>query len=294
MIIPAIIGAAGAIGSSLLGTSSSNRNNERLANLEFGNNVKMWNMQNEYNTPMAQMQRLRDAGLNPNMMYGNGTAATGNATSSPQYHKPTNQPLGFQDAILPILSAHADMQMKRAQTNNLDKQNAVIEAQAVTEAARAINMTQNTAESAARTARSRFDLGMAEVLKQNSMDVAFQNLANMRKDMEVKNASIASTYEGMKYEPIRRDIGRETLKNMSQSRQKDYYDTLLKKYEYGLNQRGIQKGDSLLWRQLIGPNGFGGRISNAIENGDAGKIWNSVKENPKSHLKAFWKFKRFF
>lgn len=31
-----------------------------------------WNMQNEYNSPAAQMLRLREAGLNPNLVYGNG------------------------------------------------------------------------------------------------------------------------------------------------------------------------------------------------------------------------------
>ena len=36
-------------------------------------NVNFWNMQNKYNTPLAQMQRFKDAGLNPNLIYGKGT-----------------------------------------------------------------------------------------------------------------------------------------------------------------------------------------------------------------------------
>ena len=34
-------------------------------------------MQNEYNTPANQMKRLQDAGLNPNLIYGSGSANTG-------------------------------------------------------------------------------------------------------------------------------------------------------------------------------------------------------------------------
>ena len=34
---------------------------------------KMWNLNNEYNTPLAQVNRLQDAGLNPNLVYGNGS-----------------------------------------------------------------------------------------------------------------------------------------------------------------------------------------------------------------------------
>ena len=33
----------------------------------------MWNKNNEYNTPLAQVNRLHEAGLNPNLVYGNGT-----------------------------------------------------------------------------------------------------------------------------------------------------------------------------------------------------------------------------
>lgn len=49
-------------------------------------NEKMWNMSNEYNSPSAQMQRLREAGLNPSMMYGQPIAeaspASGGAEAS--------------------------------------------------------------------------------------------------------------------------------------------------------------------------------------------------------------------
>lgn len=35
-------------------------------------NLTMWNMNNAYNDPSAQMQRLKAAGLNPNLVYGSG------------------------------------------------------------------------------------------------------------------------------------------------------------------------------------------------------------------------------
>lgn len=42
-------------------------------------NKEIWDYQNAYNTPQAQMERLHAAGLNPNLMYGSGAAGTGNA-----------------------------------------------------------------------------------------------------------------------------------------------------------------------------------------------------------------------
>ena len=43
---------------------------------------QMFDYQNAYNTPEQQMARLKAAGLNPNLMYGQGT--TGNASGYPQ------------------------------------------------------------------------------------------------------------------------------------------------------------------------------------------------------------------
>lgn len=50
--------------------------------LQYQYDMDAWNKQNEYNSPVAQMKRLSDAGLNPNMIYGSGSA-TGNSASAP-------------------------------------------------------------------------------------------------------------------------------------------------------------------------------------------------------------------
>lgn len=41
---------------------------------------KMWHMQNEYNSPKAQIARIKEAGLNPAMMYANGSAGGASAS----------------------------------------------------------------------------------------------------------------------------------------------------------------------------------------------------------------------
>lgn len=38
-------------------------------------NMEAWNLQNQYNTPQQQMERLLDAGLNPRLIYGSGSSA---------------------------------------------------------------------------------------------------------------------------------------------------------------------------------------------------------------------------
>lgn len=45
-------------------------------------NLEQWQRENDYNSPTSQMARLRQAGLNPDLMYGQGT--TGNSAGSPE------------------------------------------------------------------------------------------------------------------------------------------------------------------------------------------------------------------
>lgn len=55
--------------------------NLKLAQLQNKWNVQAWNMNNQYNSPSAQIQRLREAGLSPDMMYGGGVSGNTNASA---------------------------------------------------------------------------------------------------------------------------------------------------------------------------------------------------------------------
>lgn len=66
-------GLMGGLGS-MLGSQANYAQNARLMEQQNKYNIDMWKMNNEYNTPQAQMQRFQDAGLNPNLIYGMGSA----------------------------------------------------------------------------------------------------------------------------------------------------------------------------------------------------------------------------
>lgn len=81
------------LGGVLQGITSSNAVREQneanmaLAQFAYEKNREQWEAENAYNTPTAQMQRLRAAGLNPNLVYGSGAAQSVSA-KSPQYQAP--------------------------------------------------------------------------------------------------------------------------------------------------------------------------------------------------------------
>ena len=68
-------GLAPIIGGLIANKGGKNQNQANVAQQRLANehNEKMWRLQNDYNNPMAQMQRLREAGLNPNLVYGQGS-----------------------------------------------------------------------------------------------------------------------------------------------------------------------------------------------------------------------------
>jgi hypothetical protein len=97
----------------------SNRGALRRQKLADQNNIRFWQMQNEYNTPANQMKRLQEAGLNPNLIYGSGSANTGVAGSiAPSKPAPYNvkNPVPLQSMLLgsQIDNIQADTERKKA------------------------------------------------------------------------------------------------------------------------------------------------------------------------------------
>lgn len=75
------------------------------AELAYQRSVAMWHMMNLYNSPAEQMKRFGAAGLNPHLIYGQGSS--GLASGTPEYHPPRIQMQGasppYGSAIMTVL-----------------------------------------------------------------------------------------------------------------------------------------------------------------------------------------------
>lgn len=98
--IPAIIGGAAALAGGLVGglmnrnsQKDANKENIQLAREQQQFQQKMVQQQNEFNSPVAQMHRYAQAGLNPNLVYTQGNP--GNQTSIPSYQRADVKPVQF-------------------------------------------------------------------------------------------------------------------------------------------------------------------------------------------------------
>lgn len=183
----------------------------------YQRSLNMWNLQNEYNSPTQQMARIRAAGLNPNLVYGNGV--TGNsAGSTPQYepakfNAPTMQAyrgwnLGISDAISQFLAYRT----VKAQVDNMEAQNGLIRQQTATEATRQANI-------AASTSRSEFDLNMAKELKDVSVSSAIA-------DMNQKQAGAAQGWTKANREVIQYELDKALFDNKIKLSNQEYLKAL--------------------------------------------------------------------
>lgn len=91
----------------------------------YKRDIEMWNMQNAYNTPEAQMQRYEDAGLNPHLIYGQGTP--GNATDQPHY-RPAPMDYETPEIQLPdVMGMYFNFKRQKTEIDRIEKMNEVID-----------------------------------------------------------------------------------------------------------------------------------------------------------------------
>lgn len=156
--------------SNFISNEQTAHHNRKLYKQQYNDSLAFWGLQNQYNTPAAQMQRFKDAGLNPNLIYGQGNS--GNAVA-PQV--PQEQPMQFRSLELgrgleKILQTY-DIEMKKAQIDNLRAQNDQIKEQTL------LTQTQRT--------RGQFDLGFETELRDVSADARREKLRQTRTQIDL-------------------------------------------------------------------------------------------------------------
>ena len=116
---------ASAIGTAIGGIfgQGSNRKayhrSKKLMDKQMAMDKQMFDYQNAYNTPAQQMARLKDAGLNPALMYGQGT--TGNASGYPQSKFQELRPFMGPTDIAQTTASGIQMSLANAQKEQIEE-----------------------------------------------------------------------------------------------------------------------------------------------------------------------------
>lgn len=133
----ALIGAAALSGVANIGSNIFNAYMQNKMNREsqdfsksmyhqgFRDNVKLWNMNNEYNSPEMQRSRLENAGLNPALMYG-GSGGGGAVSQTPQGGKALPARFEAPQAKLDFMDRMLNIKMKKAQIEHMKEQTGIL------------------------------------------------------------------------------------------------------------------------------------------------------------------------
>ena len=116
-LLGSAVGGIGSVASTLLGNSA----NIQLAREQREWDYKMWKENNEYNTPLNQMKRLRSAGINPGLAMSNGLM--GNGLSSQSAGGQTAPMVDFSPIAQGIQNSVDLYQQKRMQDAQISKLN---------------------------------------------------------------------------------------------------------------------------------------------------------------------------
>lgn len=129
-------------------TAATNRANKEMNRENNQTQIDLWNQQKEYdyqmwqennayNAPSAQVQRLKDAGINPALAMsqintGTSTASAGGqtppVTTAAHNENPSSEIMANVQNIALIGKAFADIQKQTAETESIEKQNFWIDA----------------------------------------------------------------------------------------------------------------------------------------------------------------------
>lgn len=170
-----------------INTRANRRWQEKMTQWQRDAALTDWGMQNEYNSPASQMERLKKAGLNPNLVYGNGASA---GVASPI--RGASTPGGSKSqAPQNMVSGFLNAQQMQLQNDNLKAQNTVLLEQAK-------NIAQDTLNKKFGTDLKEFDFNFKTENRNRELYKKEQQNINLFKSGKLTDAQIANTLERTK------------------------------------------------------------------------------------------------
>lgn len=206
-------------------------NNQALMQMQQDFDKGMFDYANAYNTPEAQMRRLKAAGLNPALMYGQGT--TGNTNTS----MPTAD-------TLPTTFSGAEIAQSAASGAQMSVMNSQVQLNKANALAKGIDSTIKAGQ-----------FGIAKELSQYQMD-------NLKSDTQVKlekQRTEVINQELLKIEKqIKSQSAQDIIKKITQEAANLVLDGKIKTeqvyqeyIESGFNRSGATKSDNIIVRSYL-------------------------------------------
>lgn len=298
--LPFLAGTAGAGASMSIGAknrrSQEKTNEQNIAaqhqinsqNIDFTRETnelgRQWALEdfdrtNAYNHPTQQMQRFKEAGLNPHLIYGGGSAS--NLATTIKTPNPNTPSLGVPNAQAPMLTGvntdFGGIVADAMRVHTMDLQNDNIQAQNILLNDKHLENQMDLAGKAINNAQSQFDFDKSKALYDSSLEAALlkneslkqgiqtseQNREMQKMDMVIKQSELALKTANSKAQiaNITADTFRKTWENMNLKSQQlaklkqelsnSEKQGKLMDYEIALRSKGLNPSDPTYARVLV-------------------------------------------
>lgn len=225
--IPNAVVSAGSGIAGLFGRKKAYKRSKQLMSHQLDLSKQMWEYQNAYNTPEKQMQRLKDAGLNPALMYGQGT--TGNAQGAPQAQYNDLAPYSSPAEHAQSVAAGVQMSLANAQKRNIESQTTL----------NSITGAVKSGEFGIAKEMSKYQMGQLEA----DTTKKYQEIENLKSQKGLTDQKILS-------EKTINSLNKEYLKMEKAGYHKGNYIGTIFKSIFGLDLKN--KNDQMIARSIIG------------------------------------------
>lgn len=185
-----------------LGSWMSYGANKKMADYQFDKDVEMWNMSNQYNSPKEQMARLREAGLNPNLVYGNGNAIIP-AQQAPKF---TPAKADYKLQAPDVLSKYMQLEMNQAQIPLINAQTTKTLAEAITEQNKPENIQANTEKQRIEKDQIAQKMSFESQLQPYNVQMAEQSVSKIKEEIhnliadgKIKHQQLADMVQQFNY-----------------------------------------------------------------------------------------------
>jgi hypothetical protein len=266
-------------------------------------NLTNWQMQNEYNSPQQQMQRLKNAGLNPNMLYDKtGAVIPAQNINTPDVQSAQFRTPEFGNIGTGLVQGYFDTKIKQAQYDNFKAQNTVLLQESVLKAAQAAGEVVRTqGQSLSNTFAEQ---NLTNALKKAGMetdklgaDIEFTLSENQRRAV-MNSQNLQESIQRVKNMATQNINDQATLNIINQNLENLRKDGVIKQLDINLKKNGIQPTDAL-WQRIVaqlisdilpegGLSGIGKNIETSVKNWADNKYNNLFPKNQRDKSTMSW------
>lgn len=287
----------------ILTTADNRRYGRKQYEQQKRDALEFWHMQNAYNSPEAQMQRYKAAGLNPNLIYGQQN--TGGSISTPDFKAAPGVAPRFNTAdMIPALSSIYDIEIKRQQVNNMKAQFDVIQEEAALKAAQQRAVLANAG-------KSEFDLAFESEFRDISADMRRETLRKLRTETDISinrdarealmnTSNLKEAVERMATMRIGRAKTRQEIQHIREAVNNMKKEGVLDDMEIELKKQGLTYSDPVYYRvagrmlsDLFGSEGMNNTSGNIFRDmlPEGTKAWDSALNEWQTILRSLKNFK---